>query len=39
MELMFILFLRYLQKVRSQQLARAAQLAGAKNLSVPLSVK
>lgn len=41
-ELMFVLFVRYLQNIRAKQLAKAAQLAssasGAK-LPVPLTAK
>ncbi|KAJ4403180.1 ADP/ATP carrier protein, partial [Gnomoniopsis sp. IMI 355080] len=38
-ELMFILFLRYLQKLRSQRLAATAQLAASKSLASPVMVK
>ncbi|KAJ9154776.1 Peroxisomal adenine nucleotide transporter 1 [Pleurostoma richardsiae] len=39
MELLFILFFRYLQRLRSQQVARFANLAAAKNVPVPLTTK
>lgn len=40
MELVFILLLRYWQKVRSQKLAAAAaNLAASKNLTSPVMVK
>lgn len=38
-EIMFILFIRYLQKLRSQQLAKAAQLVAARNATVPITTK
>lgn len=36
---MFILFVRYIQKLRSQQLTAAAKLAASKNLTTPVTVK
>ncbi|KAH8880752.1 mitochondrial carrier [Thozetella sp. PMI_491] len=38
-ELLFILFVRYVQKLRSEQLARTRALATSGNLTVPVSVK
>jgi hypothetical protein len=37
---MYILFIRYLQKLRSQQLQKAAQLAASKaKVAIPVTVK
>ncbi|KAK7726436.1 ADP/ATP carrier protein [Cytospora paraplurivora] len=38
-EILFILFFRYIRKLRSQQLARTASLVAAKNLTAPLTTK
>lgn len=38
-EIMFILFVRYLQKLRSQQLAKTAQLVAARNATAPITTK
>ncbi|KAL2024461.1 hypothetical protein VTK56DRAFT_8272 [Thermocarpiscus australiensis] len=38
-ELLFILFIRYLQVLRSRQLKRTAELASAAKLAVPITVK
>ncbi|POS76570.1 hypothetical protein DHEL01_v205028 [Diaporthe helianthi] len=38
-EIMFILFVRYLQKLRSQQLAKAAHFVAARNATVPITTK
>lgn len=38
-ELLFILFVRYIQKLRSQQLAAAAKLTAPTNMTSPVTVK
>jgi hypothetical protein len=38
-ELMFVLFVRYLQVMRSRRLGRAADLAAAAKLVAPLTTK
>ncbi|KUI64068.1 Peroxisomal adenine nucleotide transporter 1 [Cytospora mali] len=38
-EILFILFFRYIRKLRSQQLAKTANLVVAKNITVPVTTK
>ena len=39
MELLFILLFRYIRQLRSQQLAKAAELASKAKVAVPLTTK
>jgi hypothetical protein len=39
MELLFILLFRYLKQVRTQQLAKAAELAAKAKIAIPITTK